>query len=280
MKKSYLQSNTTISINEKHLKGFGECRKLFLYFVLIFQFLVTISNAQTEKQIAFEQMLAGWSAAFVDKVPPDYSDTLNFHLKDDNLFTHIVFTDGKFRIENGKAKNARIIMTASLETYHKVYSGELSPITAAGRASIRERAPLDFILEGGMTPRNMDWNYAYFTLINFFNRHPHNKVLLGREHTRTVHGGNTAGLYYSPGFRSAYYHIAKDQVLNEAGEKDPWNQSFIIISGCGFAKIGNDTIAVKANEAYYIRPKLEHKVWTQCDEGISLIWNAWGIEAW
>ncbi len=51
-------------------------------------------------------------------------------------------------------------------------------------------------------------------------------------------------------------------------------------TGSGYAKIGEEAFEKRANEAYYIKPGIEHKVWTDFDEGAPLIWNAWGSEAW
>ena len=258
-----------------------------ILFVMIFSVLTGYSTfcetpaSGTETSLkSFEEMLIDWAGSFLRKVPAEYCDTLNFHVKDSNSHYHLIFANGGFRLNNWKNPLSQITLTSDLDTYRRIYSGDLNAMTAAGRASYREAAPLDMILENGMTMRGINWDYAYFTMINFFNSHPSNKTLLGREHARKIHGGFAVALFYSKGFRSAFYSIQKGELLNEAGEKDPWNQSFIILSGSGFAQIGGETFPVKANEAYYIKPGVEHQVWTETEEGITLIWNAWGIEAW
>lgn len=237
------------------------------------------SNNETDS-ISFEQMLSHWATSYIGKIPNDYVDTLNFHLKDSDSHWYIVFQNNEYFLNQGKNPNAKMVITANYDTYTKIYNGDLNGMTAIGRASISQSAPLDMWLENGMTFRKMNWNKVYFTISNFFNSHPHNKVLLGRDHSRNVHGGNVVALYYSVGFRSAYYNLEIGQTLNESGEKDPFNQSFVIISGEGFAKIGSDTLKLAANEAYYIKPNIEHKVWTDSEQGLSLVWNAWGNEAW
>lgn len=248
-------------------------------FISVLACIVCISSVKADIP-DLEKLLKGWSESFLSKVAEDYQDTLNFRLNDDNSHWHVIFSNGSYSIHKGENPDAKFIMTADMETYRKIYKGELSPMTAIGRASIHESAPLDFILQNGMTIAGVNWNYAYFTVNNFFNPHPDNKIVLKEENSRSVHGGNVIGLYYSVGYRSAWYHLNKGEMLNEAGEKDPFEQSFIILKGSGYAKIGKDTLAVKENEAYYIRPNLEHKVWTESAGGISLLWNAWGKEAW
>jgi mannose-6-phosphate isomerase-like protein (cupin superfamily) len=42
------------------------------------------------------------------------------------------------------------------------------------------------------------------------------------------------------------------------------------------AKIGDETIPVKAGEAYYIPPGSDHVVWTEGDSPLVMIWLAWG----
>ncbi len=260
-------------------------------FTLLFLYMFTLamSNVMAGKDLSlhkdsisvdFVRMLNAWAGSFITKIPDDYADTLNFHLKDDDSHYHIIFADGKYTFNNWKNPSAGMVITSELEVYKKIYSGELNAMTAVGRASIYDPAPLDFTLENGMTMGQINWNRAYFNLINFFNVDPNNKTILSREHARKIHGAHAVALFYTTGYRSAYYSIMKGETLNESGEKDPFNQSFIIISGSGYAKIGEETFEIKANEAYYIKPDIEHKVWTDSEEGVTLIWNAWGSEAW
>ncbi|MCA1757069.1 MAG: AraC family ligand binding domain-containing protein [Bacteroidales bacterium] len=227
-----------------------------------------------------EEILCDWAGAYSDKNGTDFSDTLHFHLAGSDHYRYIVFSDGDYTLYEGMHPDAVLIFTASLDTYNRIYRGEMSGMTAVGRANITEPAPLDIILANGMTLGKVNWEWAYYTLGNFFNIHPANRTLLGIEHSRKVHGGNAVALFYSVGYRSAWYHIGRGEMLNESGERDPFNQSFVILSGSGTAKIGNDTIQLRENEAYYIRPMQEHKVWSDTEKGITLLWNAWGSEAW
>ncbi len=248
----------------------------------IFLFFNSLAISQVNESFnkRFEEMLVQWANAYEKKIPDTEIDTLNFHLKNTDSHWHITIQNKTCQVIKGKNPLSKMVITANFETYSRIFNGELNGMTAIGRASVHQSAPLDMWLENGMTLRKINWEKLYYTVTNFFNTHPHNKVLLGREHSRNVHGGNVVALYYSVGFRSAYYNMQPGETLNESGEKDPFNQSFVIISGKGFAKIGNDTLTIAANEAYYIKPNIEHKVWTDSNEGISLVWNAWGNEAW
>jgi mannose-6-phosphate isomerase-like protein (cupin superfamily) len=256
---------------------------LAIFLISFFSCLNSFNTYALERQKnvpSFEEMIIDWASVYMKKISSNYTDTLNLHLKDTDSHWYITIANNNFKIYNEKNPQAKMVITADFETYKKIYTGELNGMTAIGRASVHQSAPLDMWLENGMTIRKINWEKLYYTVTNFFNAHPHNKVLLGREHSRNVHGGNVVALYYSVGFRSAYYNMQPGETLNESGEKDPFNQSFVIISGKGFAKIGNDTLSIAANEAYYIKPNIEHKVWTDSNEGISLVWNAWGNEVW
>lgn len=239
-----------------------------------------MNNSYLNSVDRLEEILCDWAGAYCEKNGPDFRDTLHFHLAGSDNYRYIIFSEGDYTLSEGMHPGARVVFTASIDTYNRIYDGEMSAMTAVGRASVTEPAPLDIILANGMTLGKVNWDWAYYTLGNFFNVHPANRTLLGIEHSRKVHGGNAVALFYSVGYRSAWYHIGRGEMLNESGERDPFNQSFVILSGSGTAQIGNDTIQLQANEAYYIRPMQEHRVWSDTEKGITLLWNAWGSEAW
>lgn len=66
--------------------------------------------------------------------------------------------------------------------------------------------------------------------------------------------------------RSAWYRVNRGQQVNEPGDTNPFPQYLIITRGKGFAGIGNDTLKIRENEAYYIEPGSDHVFWTESDE--------------
>ena len=70
--------------------------------------------------------------------------------------------------------------------------------------------------------------------------------------------------------------MKKGELLNEAGDTNPFPQAFIFISGEGFATIGDETVQVSGGESYYIPPGSDHIVWTESEDPLVLIWIAWG----
>lgn len=109
----------------------------------------------------------------------------------------------------------------------------------------------------------------------FYSTYPE-KNDLNKSKSRQVHGAWTITMFYHPGFRSAWYQIEKGQSLNKPGDTNPFPQAFVLIPDHGYAKIGDVTLKVKANEAYYIPPNTDHVFWTEDGSPLKLIFLAWG----
>lgn len=96
--------------------------------------------------------------------------------------------------------------------------------------------------------------------MHFFNTTKPEKIKLGEEYSRLVHGAHAIPLYYHPGFRSAWYMIKKGEELNEQGDTNPFPQAMVIIKGRSLAKIGEQTVQINSNESYYIPPNADHVI--------------------
>lgn len=177
------------------------------------------------------------------------------------------------------ADDFEAIVTLTQSTLEKLYSGTFSPITACGRANIRDKAPLDFILPEGKKLDDSLYQAMILFVQRFFNPKLPETIFFGDEYSRLVHGGNVCGLFYSPGFRSAWYQISPNQQLNNPGDTNPFPQAFIFIKGSGKVKIGEITQDINAGQSVYIPPGTEHICWSSKHEPIELIFLAWGEKA-
>jgi mannose-6-phosphate isomerase-like protein (cupin superfamily) len=182
-------------------------------------------------------------------------------------------------LRHGQHPQALLKAMLTAETLSRLFAGDLSPLTAVGRAKMSDTAPLDYALGDGVefTPQLYAQMIAFTQ--KFFNPHPNNKILLGEQHTRLVHGGHVVGLFYHPGFRSAWYTLQQGEQLNGPGETNPFPQAFIFLSGEGQAKLGDQTVNVKGGEAYFIQPGTEHILRNMNKEPLILIFLAWGDKA-
>jgi mannose-6-phosphate isomerase-like protein (cupin superfamily) len=224
-----------------------------------------------------KEMLRDMVKAYCEQVAEDRDRVVGFDLGPGGGTWHVVL-GGKETpmVQAGSPAEARFIFVLSPETLARLYTGNLSPLTAAGREQLSDPAPLNFQLGEGLelTPE------VYRELIDFvqrfFNLSSPERILLGEEHVRTIHGGDAVALFYGEGFRSAWYLLKEGERLNGPGDTNPFPQAFVFLSGKGRAKIGDDTVNVQANEAYYIPPGAEHMVWNKEGEPLTLVFLAWG----
>ena len=222
-------------------------------------------------------VLTDFADSYLQKANLQGEFIVQFEFQEEGESWYIVFQEDESpQIRSGLNPNARFTFILSEETLGKLYRGEISPMTAAGRAHISETAPLDFRLGEGLSLTTE----IYLELIEFnqqfFNPTSPSLIKLGIDHSRVVHGGHAVAMFYAKGFRSAWYQLEKGDQLNEPGDTNPFPQAFIFLSGAGRARIGVDEIDIKLNEAYLIPPGTEHIVWNEHDEPLTLIFLAWG----
>jgi mannose-6-phosphate isomerase-like protein (cupin superfamily)/putative sterol carrier protein len=235
-----------------------------------------IKQDQPKKELGF--MLQEWSKSFAVKIDSNYNAVVDFTSSETDEAYHVIFKNKTFTIHQNISGNANFAFKSTLEHYNKIYHGEMTGFTSVGRENMSDKTPLDGAMYRPVTDHLM--NDVLFFIQRFFNTSPHDQVILRKENSRIVHGGHAIPLFYQQnndiGVRSAWYLIQKGQQVNKTGDINPFPQYFIITKGSGFAKIGNDTLRVKANESYYIAPGLEHIFWNELDEPIEMIFLAWG----
>lgn len=171
---------------------------------------------------------------------------------------------------------SQVILSSDLDTLEAIISGKLTGLTAMGRENLSDDTPLDF-RPNPDTPLNPAMMARLITFVQrFFNPSFPEKIELGREHARLVHGAWAIPMFYHTGMRSAWYELEKGQRLNGPGDTNPFPQAFVIIKGKGQAKFGDFTGEVQAGQAYYIPPATEHILWNESDDPLNLIFLAWG----
>lgn len=183
------------------------------------------------------------------------------------------------RITETCQEEPQLIFYFSKETLSAIYSGKMNGLTAMGRENMSDQTPLDVSLgkDGSMTPAVMQQLLTFVQ--RFFNPTLPEKVKFNKSFARLVHGGWAIPMFYHSGFRSGWYQLDKGQRLNEPGDVNPFQQAFVIISGQGYAKIGENSLEVRAGEAYYIPPQSDHVLWNEDSEPLQLIYLAWGEKA-
>lgn len=223
------------------------------------------------------QMLQEMAASFSSRIPEDFSLRVQLDIRPDAGSWHVIVEVGRrVTVSPGFDQQPQVILVMTEGTLRTIHCGQMAALTAAAKTAISDPAPLDYRLG----PRQSFTPQLYADMLvflqHFFNLTEPERILLGEPHSRKVHGANAVALFYQPGFRSAWYRVEKGEQLNEPGDTDPFPQAFVFVSGEGWAKIGDKTVPVRANEAYRVPPGSEHIVWTESEEPLILLWLAWG----
>lgn len=170
-----------------------------------------------------------------------------------------------------------LILTTDYDTLIKLFDGTMSPLTAAGRANIKDPAPLDFKLPKGRTLDAVTYRNLITFIQRFFNRFEPETITMKENNSRVVHGGHAVALYYDKGFRSSWFLVKKGDQLNEPNDTNNFPQAFIVTSGEGFLDMGKGKMLVEEGKSYFIPPESQHVITTKGQ--MTLIWLAWGENA-
>jgi mannose-6-phosphate isomerase-like protein (cupin superfamily) len=163
-------------------------------------------------------------------------------------------------------------VTFNNETLQQICKYEKDAFALAGRAKIDDVRPINFeILKGDRVSDAIETIKRLGTYL----------FIPGRIKIRNIqytlagkaHGASPIPLAYWKGFRSAWYFIDDGQILNEAGEKDPWPQLFIALSGKGKVIVADEEFDLPLKKAVYIPPNVTHQI--RAEKLVELIWLAW-----
>ncbi len=226
----------------------------------------------------FEDLI-DMAECYQKKKPSDLKGKIHILIGEDHGFL-VKLEESNVEVEKAEVDNIGDLgLVMSEDTFYKLNSGEWNGMTAAGRSSMSEPAPLDFRLPEGAKLDEETLQMMYHFLTHFFSKDYPTITELGREHARKVHGGNAVPIAYGHGIRSAYYTIQKGEQINE-DELDPWNQVFTVVNGSGKALVDGEEIELEKNKSVHVPPKTEHIVKKEeGEDDLELIWIAYGEKA-
>lgn len=158
-------------------------------------------------------------------------------------------------------------------TLRTIIRGEMSALTAGGRASMSDPAPFDLEMLGGFAPSPEQTAELLPFTFHFWTVGSPEVVPFGREHSRVVHGANASVLYYQPGLRTAWYGIERDQHVNRDPEDqtNPFPSLCVFIAGRTTARIGGETVQLERGEAVLIPAGTAHEFWNEQAELAEMI---------
>jgi hypothetical protein len=185
---------------------------------------------------------------------------------------------GEVDLKPGRAPDPGFTCELDAETFGQLFRGEISGMTAAGKGTGEEASPLE-ILPGSAVQENApraSLAPVFHFITHFWNGRDPEIIALGREHSRPLSGAAIVGLFYHPGFRSAWYAVRGKESLNGEGDSSPYPQAYVILRGRARIQIDRRSIEVPAGEAIYVPPAAKHAVQSQDGGEVELLWLAWG----
>lgn len=88
-----------------------------------------------------------------------------------------------------------------------------------------------------------------------------------------AHGAHPIPLVYWDGVRFAWIVVKGGEVLNEEGERDPYPQVFVILSGRGTFILDDAELELRPNTVIYVPRNSVHQI--RAEEDVEVIWLAW-----
>ncbi|TFF91079.1 cupin domain-containing protein [Candidatus Thorarchaeota archaeon] len=181
---------------------------------------------------------------------------------------------GVASIEEGDS-SASVKVTMDSTTFQSILDGRADAFALAGRSRMDEVRPINFeFLEKERHAKAME---AIKSLATFFFLPGRMKSKqLAVERAGEAHGAKPIPIVYWHGLRLAWYRIPSGLTLNEAGERDPWPQAFIVLRGAGSVIIESEAEEITPNTVYYIPRNVVHQI--EAKDDVDLIWIAWDAE--
>jgi mannose-6-phosphate isomerase-like protein (cupin superfamily) len=182
----------------------------------------------------------------------------------------IVVGDG-IRVEEGAGDlDMRINMEEA--TFDRVLKGEADFGALIGRSRMSDVRPIN---PEFLNPERVSATFeALKVMMNvFFTPSRHKVKELRSELAGDAHGAHPIPLVYWDGLRFAWYLIRRGEVLNEAGERDPYPQVVIPLKGSGTIVLDGDENELRPNTAVYIPANSLHQI--RAEEDVEALWLAW-----
>jgi hypothetical protein len=180
-------------------------------------------KSQQSSKADVERMLADMADSFCQKAPSNLSLIVQINVQPNERVWHIAIEPGKaVQVSAGSHQKAQFIFSTTEDALRLIYEGKMTGLMAAGKAKDSETAPLEMKFGERVESISARREKLFTFIQHFFNRSVPEKILLGEEHSRVVHGGHAIPLYYHPGMRSAWYLLKKGERLNEPGDTNPF----------------------------------------------------------
>ena len=243
---------------------------------LIVTFICVISTVFVfaEKEPSVEKILAEFVADFQED-PAAKGSISAFGIKVNGFGKWQVHRkNGLWELKEGLPDDPVFIYVVDAETLKKIRRGQLSALTAMGRATAKDSTPMDITFMEGFSPNETVSEEIVPFTFHFWTIGFPEIVRFGKEsNTRVVHGANVAVLYYQKGLRSAWYQMKKGQHINKSKEEqtNPFPTLVVFTKGLSQARIGGQECKIQAGEVVFIPAGVSHEFWNNNEDPAEFI---------
>jgi hypothetical protein len=237
--------------------------------------LILVTPATATVELEAQEMLQGLVEDFrIDPYAKDLETTFGIYIKDvGKWYLEINGQDSMKLIQGALVVPAPYYIT-DMETLRRIYNGDLSIMTAMGRAKMSDPAPMDFGLAEGYQLTAETLAILMPLTFHFWTQGQPEIVHFGElEQARLVHGAYATVFFYQAGLRTGYYRLEKDQHINadESDQVNPFPTLFIFIDGELECRIGGREISVKTRQTMLVPAGVSHEFWNPFETPAELI---------
>lgn len=221
--------------------------------------------------MSVKEILEAFTQSYVEKTDDVVPLLFGFLIDGHKWWTISIHHDRSFQLRQEKPRAPTFYFTATSATLKDIASGALRAPTAMAKARARDRAPLDVaFMDGYALSESFDVREFVF---RYFSVGRIEKIMLGKQFARIVHGGYAIPLVYAQGLRTAWYRVEKGMIINEdpQDQTNPFPTLVIATRGSGRAQIGGQVFQFSEGEAYYIPKGVTHSFWTDRGAGLEFI---------
>ena len=208
--------------------------------------------------------------------------TFGIKIKDQGDWHVMVDGRGGVELKTGMPDQPAMFYVTDRDTLLMIYRGQMSALTAMGRARMSEETPMDIGIMEGYQPDPDFVGWALKFTFHFWTRGIPEIVHFGEDTlSRFIHGAQAKVLYYEQGLRSGWYQIRKGQHVNaDPGDQtNPFPTLAIMISGSVKAKINGKLIELTKGSCMLIPAGVTHEIWNDRDEPAECIVVMFGTGA-
>jgi len=186
----------------------------------------------------------------------------------------IILGDALSVSEGAESPDLRFTMES--QTFQKIMEGEADFGALIGRSRASDVRPINFQL---INPEKAGSAVEALKALGtfFFTPGRIKSKRLERSLAGEAHGARPIPLVYHEGVRFAWYSIGMGEVLNEAGERDPYPQFVAISKGRGRLILEDEEVQLEPGTGVYIPINCLHKI--EAQEDIEAFWLAWKAPA-